>query len=238
MSPAIKTIPKRVLWRLLCASALVLVGVAIVGESDARSADTRASLARSSRHRCAPVKREVIARHGASLLFIHRTGPTDYKYGAPHALYGCRSAHQAPTLLFDFEDGDMPDIVLTAFNGPYAAFYLGWQSTSCSFYESAGAIDCSQSLFGSVNLGSGRGGVSVTGEDPNFTEPPTALVVTHAGWIAWAARLSATSRPLLASDSKGERTLDSGPIDAGSLRVSGKDVRWTDAGVVHSAALG
>jgi hypothetical protein len=42
----------------------------------------------------------------------------------------------------------------------------------------------------------------------------------------------------LARDSKGERTLDPGPIDAGSLRVSGANVRWTDAGVTHAARLG
>jgi hypothetical protein len=225
-------------WRLPYALVLVLVGIATIGEADARSDGARASLARRSRPRCAPVKREVIARHGASLLFIHRTGPTDYKYGAPHALYGCRSAHQAPMRLFDFEDGDTPETVLTAFNGPFVAFYIGWQSTTCSFYESAGAIDCSDSLFASVNLATGRLRVNVTNEDPNTTEPPSALVVTHAGWIAWAARLSATSNPLLARDSKGERTLNPGPIDAGSLRVSGKGVRWADAGVAHSAALG
>lgn len=223
---------------LLGALIFALWSVAASGDVDASNARARASLLSRSRHRCAPAKREVIARHGSSLLFIHRTGPTDFKYGAPHALYGCRSAHQAPTLLFDFEDGDMPDVVLVAFNGPYAAFYLGWQSSSCSFYESAGAIDCSQSLFESVDLGNGRGGVSVTNEDPNTTEPPSALVVTHAGWIAWAAQLSATSHPLLASDSSGERTLDPGPIDAGSLRVSGKNVRWADAGGAHSIALG
>ncbi|HEY8304952.1 MAG TPA: hypothetical protein VIG42_10255 [Solirubrobacteraceae bacterium] len=230
----LKLVPRR----LLGALALILVGTVAVGESDAWSAGARASFARSARHRCVPVKSEVIARHGASLLFIHRTGPSDYKYGAPHALYGCRSAHQAPTLLFDFEDGDRPEIVIAAFNGSYAAFFLGWQSSTCSFYESAGAIDCSQSLFESVNLGGARGGVSVTNEDPNFTEPPSALVVTHAGWIAWAARLSRTSQPLLARDSRGERTLDAGPIDARSLRVSGKNVRWSDAGVAHSAVLG
>jgi hypothetical protein len=238
MPLVLRTTPKRAVGRLLCALALVLGSATAVGAGEAQSAGTRASLARGTHHRCAPVKREVIVRHGESLLFIHRTGPSDYKYGAPHALYGCRSARQKPTLLFDFEDGDMPDVVLTAFNGPYAAFFLGWQSSTCSFYESAGAIDCSQSLFESVNLGGGRGGVSVTSEDPNFTEPPSALVVTHAGWIAWAARLSATSTPLLALDSKGERALDPGPVDMGSLRVSGKNVRWSDAGVAHSAALG
>lgn len=140
--------------------------------------------------------------------------------------------------LFDFEDGDTPETVLTAFNGTYAAFFIGWQSTTCSFYESAGAIDCSESLFESVNLATGRFRVNVTNEDPNTTDPPTALVVTHAGWIAWVAHLTATSQPLLVRDSKGERTLDPGPIDVGSLRASGANVRWTDAGVGHFAALG
>lgn len=218
----------------LCALMIVLAGVAI-GKSAAQGA--RASHARSPRHRCAPVKWEVIARHDASLLFIHRTGLDDGKYGAPHALYGCRTPHQAPARLFDFEDGDTPETVLTAFNGRYAAFFIGWQATTCSFYESAGAINCSQSLLASVNLGNGHTRVNVTNEDPNTTEPPTALVVTHAGWIAWAAHLTATSQPLLARDSKGERTLDLGPIDAGSLRVSGANVLWTDAGVTHAATL-
>jgi hypothetical protein len=222
---------------LWCLGVLMLVPAGVViGEGDAQGA--RASFVKSLHHRCAPVKREVIAHQGASLLFIHRTGLGDGKYGAPHALYGCRTAHQAPTRLFDFEDGDTPETVLTAFNGIYAAFFIGWQATTCSFYESAGAIDCSQSLLASVNLSNGHTRVNVTNEDPNTTDPPTALVVTHAGWIAWAAHLTATSQPLLARDSKGQRMLDPGPIDVGSLRLSGANVRWTDGGVAHAAALG
>ena len=224
--------------RLALLVVLAVAGAGTVFASAAAGAGAHARHARSPWRRCLPKRSQIIARHGSSVLFLRQIGPDDGKYGAPHTLYGCRGTRQAPAVLFDFEDGDVPSIVITAFNGPYAAFFLGWQASTCAFYESAGAINCSQSLFESVNLSGGHGGVSVTNEDPNTTEPPSALVVTHSGWIAWVARLTSTSAQLLARDSKGERVLDSGPIDAGSLRVSGKRVRWTDLGVARSAVLG
>lgn len=224
--------------RRVCLLGLVVAGAGAVFASAAIGSGAPGGHAFISRPRCLPKKSRIVARHGSSVLFLRQTGPDDGKYGAPHTLYGCRGARQAPAVLFDFEDGDVPSIVVTVFNGPYAAFFLGWQASTCAFYESAGAENCSQPLFESVNLSNGHTRARVTNEDPNTTEPPSALVVTHSGWIAWVARLTSTSAPLLARDSKGEHVLDSGPIDAGSLRVSGKRVRWTDAAVAHAAVLG
>jgi hypothetical protein len=81
----------------------------------------------------------MIARSGASVLLLRTTGPDDGKYGAPQSLLGCRKVAQRPVELFDFEDGDTPMEVRTSFDGPYAAFYLGWEYSTCSFYTSAGA---------------------------------------------------------------------------------------------------
>jgi hypothetical protein len=172
------------------------------------------------------------------VLLLRTTGPDDGKYGAPHSLLGCRKVAQRPVDLFDFEDGDTPMEVRTSFAGPYAAFYLGWAYSTCSFYISAGAEDCGTSLFESVNLGNGHVKVSLPSVREGGPDLPSALVVTHDGWIAWVSGASATGTPLLARDSKGQRTLDPGPIDAGSLRVDGAAVRWTDAGIAHSSALG
>jgi hypothetical protein len=188
--------------------------------------------------RCVPKRSQILARSGASVLFLRTTGPDDGKYGAPHSLLGCRKVAQRPVDLFDFEDGDRPTEVLTGFDGPYAAFYLGWAYTTCSFYESAGAENCGTSLFESVNLSSGHVRVSLPSVREGGPALPRALVVTHSGWIAWVSGGPAAATPLLARDSKGQRTLDTGPIDAGSLRASGAAVRWKDAGIAHAAMLG
>ena len=172
------------------------------------------------------------------MLLLRTTGPDDGKYGAPHSLLGCRKVAQRPVELFNFEDGDTPMEVRTSFDGPYAAFYLGWAYSTCSFYMSAGAEDCGTSLFESVNLGNGHVKVSLPSVREGGPALPSALVVTDGGWIAWVSSASATGTPLLARDSKGQRTLDPGPIDAGSLRAGGAAVRWKNEGIPRSAALG
>jgi len=225
-------------WRwLACLVALVLLGATATLAGVAAGSSTHRSHASRARRRCAPDRSHTVARVGPSVLFLRRTGPDDGKYGAPHSLLGCRSAYQRPVDLFDFEDGDLPMQVLTRFNGPYAAFFLGWASTTCSFYESAGAEHCGQSLFQSVNLRTGRIRVDLNGQASTETEMPEALVVTQGGWIAWVGVGAVGAMPLLAQDSKGLHTLDAGPIDTGSLRASGKGVRWSDAGVAHWVVL-
>lgn len=217
---------------LLAAGALALCASASFGSGGHRAHISRA------RPRCVPRRSRTIARSGASVLLLRTTGPSDGKYGAPHSLLGCRKVAQLPVDLFDFEDGDTPMEVRTSFDGPYAAFYLGWAYSTCTFYISAGAEDCETSLFESVNLGNGHVKVNLPSVREGGPALPSALVVTRGGWIAWVSGTSAAGTPLLARDSKGRRTLDPGPIDAGSLHVSGAGVRWTDAGIAHSAILG
>jgi hypothetical protein len=172
------------------------------------------------------------------VLFLRTTGPDDGKYGAPHSLLGCRRVSQRPVDLFDFEDGDTPTEVLTSFGGRYAAFFLGWAYTTCSFYESAGAENCGTSLFESVDLSTGHVRVSLPSVREDGPALPNALVVTHSGWIAWVSRGTTGAMPLLVWDSNRQPTLDPGPIDTGSLRASGAAVHWKDAGIAHSAVLG
>lgn len=218
---------------------LVLVVVCTVAASTSAASRSGASQGHISRvrQRCVPKRSQILGRSGSSVLFRQITGPDDGKYGAPHSLFGCRNARQTPLDLFDFEDGDIPSVVLTSFNGSYAAYFLGWEAATCVFYESAGAEHCGQSLFESVNLRTGHVRVSGAEESTGAVEPPKALVVSHDGWIAWIAPERSGTAPLMAQDSTGRRTLDPGPIDTRSLRMSGKKVRWTDAGVAHSAVL-
>ncbi len=169
------------------------------------------------------------------MLFVRQTGGFDGKYGAPHSLFGCSSSYQPRKDLFDFEDGDTPNLAVAAFAPPYAAYFLDWEATSCVFYESAGAEHCGQTLFESANLRTGR--VRVTVYQPESTPPPEDLVVTRAGWIAWIAGGPSGTAALIAHDSAGERTLDPGPVDARSLKLSGGTVRWSDSGAAHTAVL-
>ncbi|HEY4897804.1 MAG TPA: DNA polymerase IV [Solirubrobacteraceae bacterium] len=225
------------LW-LMC--TLAVAGSLALSASASFGAGGHHAQVSRARARCVPRKSRTIARSGTSVLLLRTTGPSDGKYGAPHSLLGCRKVAQRPVDLFDFEDGDTPMEVLTSFNGLYAAYYLGWAYTSCSFYISAGAEDCGTSLFESVNLLNGHTRVSLPSVREGGPPLPSALVVTHGGWIAWVSGTSAAGTPLLARDSKGQRTLDPGPIDAGSLHVSGADVAggtWESPTRPHSDEL-
>lgn len=224
-------------WRLLACTLVAAGALALCAGTSFGSGGHRAHVSRA-RPRCVPRRSRTIARSGASVLLLRTTGPDDGKYGAPHSLLGCRKVAQRPVELFNFEDGDTPMEVRTSFDGPYAAFYLGWAYSTCSFYMSAGAEDCGTSLFESVNLGNGHVKVSLPSVREGGPALPSALVVTDGGWIAWVSSASATGTPLLARDSKGQRTLDPGPIDAGSLRAGGAAVRWKNEGIPRSAALG
>jgi hypothetical protein len=229
----------RALWcRLASGLALALLVAAACLAGAAFGSGTLHARASRARLRCVPRRSQTIARAGPSVLFLRQTGLDDGKYGAPHSLLGCRSARQAPVQIYEFEDGDRPSEVASSFAGPYAAFFLGWASTVCSFYESAGAEHCGRSLFESVNLRTGRARLQLEGEASSEAERPRALLVTQGGWIAWVPGGAAPGAPLLAQDSKGQRTLDAGPIDARSLRASGSAVRWSDGGVAHTARLG
>jgi|GEM_PF-3000806 len=222
--------------RRLAGPLVIAAGAALALWTGSAPAGAVAPPARASAAgRCLPPRREILRRSGGSLLFVRQTGPSDGKYGAPHSLYGCRSSRQRPVDLFDFEDGDLPSTVVVAFDGPYAAFYLGWEAATCVDYETAGAENCGQELFESINLSSGRARVTV--EQPG-QPAPEALVVTRAGWIAWTAAGPSAALALFARDAHGERTLDAGPVDPRSLKLSGGTVHWTDSGVAHSAVLG
>lgn len=216
----------------LCAA----VALSLIAVSASPGADANPAARTSSLRRCLPPRGDVLRRSGGAVLFVRQTGGSDGKYGAPHSLFGCSRSHQARKDLFDFEDGDEPTLAVAAFTPPYAAFFLSWQATSCVFYESAGAEHCGETLFESANLSTGR--VRLTVEQPETAPPPRELVVTRVGWIAWTVDGSSGTAALFARDSAGKRKLDLGPVDAGSLKLSGETVRWSDAGVAHTAVLG
>lgn len=221
----------------LLACAVLATGALATALCVGTAAASNVSFAQLSRaRRCLPPHRQVLRRSGAAVLFLRQTGLDDGKYGAPHSLYGCAGSRQAPVDLFDFEDGDTPSVTVTAFAGSYAAFFLGWEAATCVFYENAGGSEnCGQTLFESVNLKTGRIRLAVEEAEPLPT--PGSLVVTRRGWIAWTAPDTSGTVKLLAHDAKGARTLDPGPVDTRSLKVSGETVRWTDAGVARVAIL-
>ena len=230
-----RRLARAVLISLCAVSALSLMAGSAGG---AASADANRPARSASVRRCLPPRGDVLRRSGSAVLFVRQTGASDGKYGAPHSLFGCSSSRQARRDLFDFEDGDQPTLAVSAFTPPYAAFFLSWAATSCVFYESAGAEHCGETLFESANLSTGR--VRLTVEQPETAPAPRELVVTRVGWIAWTAWTadgSSGAAALMTRDSAGERKLDPGPIDAGSLKLSGETVRWSDAGVAHTAVL-
>jgi hypothetical protein len=63
------------------------------------------------------------------------------------------------------------------------------------------------------------------------------LVLTSGGAIAWTQQGVGSAVAVNAYDGAGRRQLDSGHVQAGSLRLTGRVAHWTNAGVPKQAAL-
>jgi len=114
------------------------------------------------------------------------------------------------------------------FNGRYVAFDVTVGDETCFKYDPG--PQCSSENLRSYNVRSGhrRAGVHAASD---------ALALTTNGWIAWVPP-GAAPRSVVAADAAGSRQLDTGAIDPGSLRATGRTVRWTNAGQPRSALLG
>jgi hypothetical protein len=191
--------------------------------------------AHATQRRCRPPATGVVARSGANVLFVRAIGPDDGEYGPPQALFGCWSARHSPRRLVTFPDestGSLTrlgaDRARARFAGHFAAFSLVFTSSTCEKYAQSG---CASVLTESVSLRTGR-------RRAQARSPLAAddLALTGAGWFGWLP--TGPDPPLLGVDSGGQRTLDPGPVDAGSLSASGSGVAWTVAGARRGALLG
>ena len=207
--------------RLCVVLALASVLVAVPGASAA----TR---------RCRPPARDVIARSGADVLFVRATPGGEY--AGPVTVYGCYSARHSPRRLLDFPEDNSGEFAKLGpagrrarFAGRFVAFSLTFDDEPCEHY--ALSSDCTSALTASYSLRTGRRRAlareAVAAGD---------LALTRAGWFAWTP--AGGQPPLLGVDAAGQRTLDAGPVDAGSLGATAAGVTWTVAGAQRSATLG
>lgn len=178
---------------------------------------------------CKPRHAQVLARHGAVIVFRRRTGPAG-EYGEPSALYACARTRGRPVRLASFQEGELPEFDHLAganpiFSGGYVAFAYKFLEPVCGKYTGGGP-QCEVFEVASVNLRTGRARASAVGS-------ASALVLTPLGWIAWVS----SSGELEGIGSHGETVLDGGGVEAASLHASGQKITWTSAGVAHEAAL-
>ena len=201
--------------------------------------------ARKPPKRCHPRSSQVVARHGGAFIYLRNTGPDDGEYGPPRALFGCRAANRAPHRLVSFSDGDSPTFAplgpsgaKARFNGRYVAFSLSYFDIVCSKYQQD---NCAASITASFDLTNGRRVATARDPAPGTTSANQGyraadLALTTAGSFAWIPA-GTGSQPLLGVDRSGQRALDPGPVDQGSLTASGTTVSWTSARQPRSASL-
>ena len=182
--------------------------------------------------RCRPPSRDVVARSGSNVVFI-RAMPGG-EYPGPVTVYGCYSVHHSARRLLDFPDDSSGEFLKLGpagrrarISGHFAAFSLSFDDGPCEHY--ALASDCTSVVTASYNLRTGR-------RRALADDSASDIALTPAGWFAWTSRGDAM-HPLLAVDQAGRRTLDPGPIEAGSLRASGAQVSWRSGGAARSATL-
>jgi hypothetical protein len=223
-------------WPLALAAVTLSLFASLVAQADAAKPHKR----------CLPRGSHVVARHGRAVIYLRNTGPDDGEYGAPSSLFGCRSTKRAPHRLVDFPDGDSPtfarlgaDGAKARFTGNYVAFSLNYIDIVCSKYAQD---NCTTSITASYDLRSGRRrgtaqgpATTASASDTGFNAADIAL--TTGGWFAWIPAPASSPQPLFAADSGGQRALDPGPIEPGSLAASGNTVSWTSGGQAHSATL-
>jgi hypothetical protein len=166
------------------------------------------------------------------VVFVRATPGGEYP--GPVTVYGCYSVRHSPHRLLDFPEDSSGEFLKLGtagrrarISGHFAAFSLSFDDGPCEHY--ALSSDCTSVLTASYNLRTGRRRAVADGSASD-------LALTPAGWFAWTSRGDAM-HPLSAVDRAGTRTLDPGPIDAGSLRASGVVVSWTSGGAAHSATL-
>jgi hypothetical protein len=212
--------------RVLPVGALVGVLVAILGT--AAPADARPRPAT-----CHVVHGTTVARHGGQSLIVADVGQDDGLYGAPQAVFACRSTRAKPVRISRWEAGTSIAIRQVRWTRSYVAYAQTGTDTQCTKYSGAGSAECSYAEGGSYDLRSGRRRASY---DPAANVEATVL--SPQGWIGVLGRTDAAgNRTLAGADGRGLRPLATGRIDPASVRFAGADLLWTDDGVAHRIML-
>lgn len=190
---------------------------------------------------CATRSGSTIFRMGQVRLFSLGPTPGEYQSQVTTRLMGClKPKGRVFQVGFLSQAGlsDVGSVESPRAAAPYVAYAIVASDETAAKY---GQPSTSYITVKSINLRTGK-----TIASANFVQQPDQqsateaavpnLQMTPVGSIAWLLT-SASNDTLYASDSQGQRILDTGKIDAKSLAISGSTVTWTNAGVQHSATL-
>ncbi len=174
-----------------------------------------------------------VAQHGGQSLIVADVGEDDELYGAPQAVFVCRSAKARPVRISTWPAGTSIAIRKVRWARDYVAYSQFGTDDQCAKYSGVGAAECTYSLGGSYDLRSGKRRAAY---DPDANVATTVL--SPRGWIAVLTHPDASGdRELSGSDGRGQRPLANGPIDLGSVRFRGAELTWTVGGVPQRVLL-
>lgn len=212
--------------RLLPLGVLVGTLVALLGSAPSADARTRAAT-------CRIAHATTVAKHGGQSLIVAEVGHDDGLYGAPQAVFGCRSAKAKPVRISRWEAGTSIAIRQVRWTRYYVAYAQSGTDTQCTKYSGAGTAECSYVTGGSYDLRTGKRRATY---DPAANVEATVL--SPQGWIGVLGKLDAAgNRTLAGADGRGQRTLATGPIDPASVRFAGADLLWMEDGIAHRIML-
>jgi hypothetical protein len=213
---------------MVCAvTALGGAGVAHAGVGHAHCVG--AACARATASAChRPGSRLLAQTRRARIFSVAGRGGGEYE--AAFTVYGCLRARKHSVRLQHFGEGTLLDASLLRVTGRYAAFKETITDEVCDKYQPG--PQCTSTQLVSFDLRTGHRRVLASGADP------ARLVLVRRGWIAWfeAATDDAPAR-VIAVDSLGRRTVDSGAIAPASLRAKGNVVSWRHDGETRTARL-
>lgn len=213
--------------RLLPVGALVGVLVASLGSASAADARPRHAT-------CHVAHGTTVAKHGGQALIVAEVGQDDGLYGAPQAVFACRSAKAKPVRISRWEAGTSIAIRQVRWTRSYVAYGQFGTDSQCTKYSGAGSAECSYAEGGSYDLRTGKRRASY---DPAANVEATVL--SPRGWIGVLGRTDAAgNRTLAGADSRGLRALATARIDPASVRFAGADLRWTEDGIERRIMLG
>lgn len=188
---------------------LVLVGSVTLGLLVPAGAD-----AAPHRTRACEGKRGAVIARGEAGRVVEVGSQDDGFYGPIPSLRFCRGKLQVRRE-DGAENGEGIAVGRRASTRRYLALSLTSTSSQCEKY-SPGADECVTERLESVDMRTGRLRTSAAGSADR-------LVVSSAGWIAWAQ-----DGGIFASVSGATRTLDAGPgVPPASLGLAGSTVSWS-----------
>jgi hypothetical protein len=177
---------------------------------------------------CKPRHSKVLAHaSGVRLIRVDRVSRAD-EYGVPVTLYACFPAKHRRVVLDSFDTTQSWTPKIIRITSRFVAYADQIDDVSCEKYAQQGCVSSSVTVR-TLRTGKARCAVSSAAD---------ALALTSNGWAAWRVPGSGGAPSVLrACNSAGVQDLDSGNIDAASVRASGDMVSWTRDGQPQSAVL-